>query len=305
LNGRVEMRRTPLILVLALTTPISGADLGTLEVASRSVPPYLESDFPQKPPINDAKGANPGGVQASGSVSRLDVSCDMLDWMTLDADLREDFHLTGSHAMSTSVTSDKIYYVKSTTGGPWDIALIADGYIHDWITESYECVRDPLNPSVCAEGSCGVLNPWSDKTAYKKFSYNTNNPIMPLFAQGGYPGTRVVATSGLYQIFRDCGYCRSDDLEGIVHELWGPYQIDMEGDLGEQTILKITYFNRCEDTSDTSSCQFAETNWYSQRYGWVRWTEYVNVNGSFVVSRGPSVFNSIQSGAISPDFPCF
>jgi hypothetical protein len=230
---------------------------------------------------------------------------DMLDWMTLDADLRSSYHLDGSHPLGTVVTNDKIYYLKSTTGKTWDIVLYDSSYLYDWITGSYVCTKDPLDPSRCADGSCGVLEPWEDNRAFKKFSYNTNNPIVSRTAQGGFPGTRVVASSGANQVYKDCTYCGWRDEGNIVHEVWGPYDIDMGGDIGLQSILKITYFRGCIDTSDTSTCEWAETNWYSQRYGWVRWTEYQNVGGTFQVSAGPSVFNLLVSGSPTPDFPCF
>ena len=49
---------------------------------------------------------------------------DMLDWMTMDADLRSTYHLEGSsNPLYTVMEADKFYWVKGPLGYPWDIQL--------------------------------------------------------------------------------------------------------------------------------------------------------------------------------------
>jgi hypothetical protein len=60
----------------------------------------------------------------------------MLDWMTLDSDLRSTYHLEGtSNPLYTSVEAGKFYWVKGGLGYPWDIQLYDSNYIYLWITE--------------------------------------------------------------------------------------------------------------------------------------------------------------------------
>ena len=60
---------------------------------------------------------------------------DMLDWMTLDSDLRATYHLEGtSNPLYTVMYSDKFYWVKGGLGYPWDIQLYDGKYIYLWIT---------------------------------------------------------------------------------------------------------------------------------------------------------------------------
>jgi hypothetical protein len=75
---------------------------------------------------------------ASGETT---ISCppgmhDMLDWMTLDSDLRSNYHLEGtSNPVYTIVEPGKFFWVKGGLGYPWDIQLYDNHFIYLWITE--------------------------------------------------------------------------------------------------------------------------------------------------------------------------
>lgn len=158
-----------------------------------------------------------------------DTTYDMLDWMTLNQRLRASHHLYGAnHPLFTVVWPDKIWFIKDSPGSPWDIALYDDEYIYDWITGAD--LLDPLSP-------CYTPDPWHDPRSFKKFSWDTNHPIVPRYAVAGFPGTRVLVTDSRYQTYRDCQWCRSQDLGKVFHELWGPYTIDLGGNLGVQQVL--------------------------------------------------------------------
>ncbi len=95
---------------------------------------------------------------------------DMLDWMTLDADLRSTYHLEGtSNPLYTVMQGDKFYWVKSGLGYPWDIQLYDGNNIYLWITELS----------------------WTVPDSYKKFTNNTNLPLVPRCASAGFPGTTI------------------------------------------------------------------------------------------------------------------
>src|SRR5437899_11072225 len=80
-------------------------------------------------------------AESGEQVTESTISCpsgthDMLDWMTMDSDLRSSKHLTGSaNPLYTSIKSGKFYWTKGGTGYPWDIQLYDNNYIYLWITE--------------------------------------------------------------------------------------------------------------------------------------------------------------------------
>src|SRR5213075_1096300 len=95
---------------------------------------------------------------------------DMLDWMTMDSDLRSSKHLTGSaNPLYTSIKSGKFYWTKGGTGYPWDIQLYDNNYIYLWITEYA----------------------WNYPNSYKKSSNNYNVPLTARCAKGGFPGSAI------------------------------------------------------------------------------------------------------------------
>jgi hypothetical protein len=58
----------------------------------------------------------------------------MLDWMTLDSDLRSTYHMEGtSNPLYPKMLSGKFYWIKG--GLAWDIQLYDSKYIYLWITE--------------------------------------------------------------------------------------------------------------------------------------------------------------------------
>ncbi|MCU1269077.1 MAG: hypothetical protein JWN74_371 [Acidobacteriaceae bacterium] len=89
---------------------------------------------------------------------------DMLDWMTLDSDLRSNYHMEGtSNPLYTVMQSDKFYWVKGGLGYPWDIQLYDSKYVYLWVTELS----------------------WTVPQSYKKFTNNTNLPLVPRCATAG------------------------------------------------------------------------------------------------------------------------
>src|SRR5262249_44124600 len=76
------------------------------------------------------------GAHAESTINCPAGTYDMLDWMTLDSDLRTHTHITGSaNPLYTTLGSGKFYWTKGGNGSPWDIQLIDNSYIYLWITE--------------------------------------------------------------------------------------------------------------------------------------------------------------------------
>jgi len=82
----------------------------------------------------------------------------MLDWMTLDSNLRTTYHMEGtSNPLYTNMLSGKFYWIKGGLGYPWDVQLYDSKYVYLWITELS----------------------WTVPQSYKKFTNNTNLPFGP------------------------------------------------------------------------------------------------------------------------------
>jgi hypothetical protein len=209
---------------------------------------------------------------------------DMLDWMTMDSDLRSTYHLEGSsNPLYTIKESGKFYWVKGALGYPWDIQLYDSKYIYLWITELS----------------------WSVPQSYKKFTNNTNLPLVPRCAVAGSPGSTITVANTNYDLHTNCSDSCSVTLglQNAVNELWGPYYISFGGDLpSNMKTLVISYRYNC--TSGYKTCQDKEEYYLSRRYGLVQWVHYIFVNGAWAQMQ-KTVFNKMVVGVTTPYFPCF
>lgn len=206
---------------------------------------------------------------------------DMLDWMTLDSDIRWGYHVVGNtNPMYTSVAGDKFYWTKTGSGFPWDVQLFDSTYIYLWITE-YS---------------------WSDSHTYKKFG-GSGLPLVPRCAQAGAPGSRIAVSNTSYEIHTSCHSYSVHDLKKAINELWGPYYISFGGSLPPNLkTLVISYRYNCD--GDYQSCGDKEAYYLTQKYGVVQWEHYRLFSGLYrLVNR--STFNHVVRGAVQPNFPCF
>ena len=63
-------------------------------------------------------------ARAEATVNCPSGTYDMLDWMTLDSNLRGRYHLAGSaNPLYTKMETGKFYWTKGGSGSPWDIQL--------------------------------------------------------------------------------------------------------------------------------------------------------------------------------------
>lgn len=218
---------------------------------------------------------------------------DMLDWMTIDPDLRAANHMDGSHFMTQVVWSDRIWNLKDSVhidgvgdnlADTWDVLTYDNEFIYQYITELH----------------------WNQPRAYKRAYLNTNIVWAPRVAHGGLPGTRVVSCDTRWVAAVDCVEGNPETLLAYtINEIWGPYTVQTWGNIGTQTIIKVVYFWNCRDSSSTASCDIAETNWYAQRYGLVRWSRFHNDgNGNFIPDQASEFFD-VRPGISSPYFPCY
>ena len=207
---------------------------------------------------------------------------DMLDWMTLDSNLRASYHMTGSaNPLYTQIQPGKFSWVKGGNGYPWDIQLYDNQYIYQWITE-YS---------------------WNSPTTYKKFTNNTNMPFAPRCAKGGFPGSTIKVPNTSYDIHTSCQSYTTHTLKMGINQLWGPYKISLGGNLpGNLPTLILSYRYNCDVSY--GNCGDKEEFYFAQRYGLVQWVHYALISGKYQQQQ-KSVFNQVTSGTAVTNFSCF
>ncbi|MDP9162012.1 MAG: hypothetical protein M3O09_17530 [Acidobacteriota bacterium] len=222
-------------------------------------------------------------AQAESTISCPPGTYDMLDWMTMDSDLRGNMHLTGSaNPLYTDVLWGKFYWTKGQGGTPWDIQLYDNNFIYLWITE-YD---------------------WNNPASYKIFPAQ-KMPLTARCAQAGFPGSRITVSDTTYQTFDNCSSFSTHDLRTAVNEVWGPYNTSFGGALPDNLpTLVVSYRYNCDQSY--GNCWDKEEYYLTQRYGLAQWIHYSLQDGNYQqVQR--SVFNNLAWGTTSdasnPDAP--
>ena len=230
---------------------------------------------------------------ATSASAESTISCppgmyDMLDWMTLDSSLRSTYHLEGtSNPLYTILTpgSGKLYWVKGGLGYPWDIQLYDSKYIYLWITEMS----------------------WTVPQSYKKFTNNTNLPLVPRCATAGTPGSTIKVSNTNYDLHTNCSQSCSVTLglQTSINQLWGPYTYSFGGSLpANLKTLMISYRYNCD--TNYANCGDKEEYYLSQKYGLVQWVHYIRIPATGAYAQlQKTIFNKLVVGVVTPDFPCF
>lgn len=224
----------------------------------------------------------PNQAYAESTITCPSGEYDMLDWMTMDSDLRSAHYLAGSaNPIYTDVLSGKFYWTKSGIGYPWDIQLYDNNFIYLWITEL----------------------DWNNPQTFKKFTFNTNMPLASRCAKGGFPGSAIRISNTSYQTYTDCTHYTTQNLKYGVNEVWGPYTLSFGGNIPNNTkTLVVSYRYNCD--SSYGNCGDKEEYYLTQRYGLAQWVHYRLVSGVYQQQQ-KSVFNTIKTGTAKPVFTCF
>jgi hypothetical protein len=228
--------------------------------------------------------AKPTRASAETTISCPPGMYDMLDWMTMDSDLRSTYHMEGtSNPIYTVMESGKFYWVKGGLGYPWDIQLYDNKYVYLWVTELS----------------------WTVPESYKKFTNNTNLPLVPRCAAAGAPGSTIKVANTNYDLHTNCSSLCSVTLglQNSLNEVWGPYDYTFGGNLPSNLkTLVISYRYNC--TANYVTCTDKEEYYVTQRYGLVQWVHYIFANGSWAQMQ-KTVLNQMVVGVVAPYFPCF
>ena len=143
---------------------------------------------------------------------------------------------------------------------------------------------------------------WNDPTTFKKFLNNTNVPLAPRCAKGGFPGSRMQVSDTSYGIYTDCNHFTRHILGKGINEVWGPYNYSFGGDLNKQLpTLVVSYRYNCDDSY--GNCSDKEEYYLVQKYGLVQWVHYSLVDSKYQQQK--SVFNQFALGVSLPKFQCF
>lgn len=230
---------------------------------------------------------SPQVAKAESTISCPAGTYDMLDWMTMDSDLRSTYHMEGtSNPIYTLVEPGKFYWVKGANGYPWDIQLYDSKYIYLWITE--------LSYSV--------------PQSYKKFTNNTNLPLAPRCATAGTSaaGSTIKVSNTNYDMHTNCSNTCSVTLglQTSINQVWGPYFYSFGGSLPSNLkTLVVRYQYNCN--SSFAGCKDREEYYVTQRYGLVQWVHYVLASSGSYVQVQKTVLNKLVVGVVTPYFPCF
>jgi hypothetical protein len=214
---------------------------------------------------------------------------DMVDWLTLDADLRATSHLESepiadpkNYVQFTIVTQDSITYLKTHNGDTWDKALYDDLNVWSFRTETH----------------------WGTPENFTQWQTIGQVLSAPRFAHAGFPGMRWVNCISYYGSHNACQLpTHYGGLGNIIHELWGPYDYQPNWGDVKGPILKLVYYYGCS-SSVPESCGVAEVTWLHQKYGAFSWREYQRINGEWVLTQAPPITAYVLPGTIAPYFPC-
>ena len=240
-------------------------------------------------PDSAAPSSNAAGSQPAQNPSAL-KTYDMLAWMTMDPSLAADHHMTGNHnPIYTSVQSDRFFWTKTGQGFPWDIQLYDNHYIYLWVTE-----LDWQNPNTYKVFHDPVLGDY-------------NLPLVPRFAQAGFPGSKITISpsNSTYETHTGCNTFTSQKLGGVVNTVWGPYQESLGGDLPDNLeTLVISYQYSCD--SNLGNCKNKEEYHVAKPYGLVKWQHQVlQADGTYASPDIVTYFNTLAGGQVTPYTTCF
>lgn len=213
---------------------------------------------------------------------------DILDWMTLDSDLRTSKHMSGP--LYTVLWADKYYWIKTPNGDTQDINLYDSNTVYLWYTELE----------------------WHQPYNYRKHSSNYNMPMSPRCATPGFPGSTSYASDTSYTTYLSCTATQVNNVKKAAFSVWGPYtaghpgleawRARLGGSIPDSTPVHVVQY-RYNCDKYYGNCASAEEYVLTQRFGLVRWELFASVGG-VLQSTLQVNFNTLLDGAISPWVPC-
>ena len=269
--------------VLVVSLYLLGCSVNPANPAAPVVP------NPPSPPPSPGPGNPPPPSSGPGNPAPpAKVTYDMLEWMTMSADLSASHHMAGTaNPLYTSILPDRFFWTKTGQGFPWDIQLYDDKYIYLWVTEL----------------------DWHNPSTFKVFNSPTlgkfNLPLLPRFAQGGFPGSSIKISDSTYEIHSDCNTFVNQSLGHVLNEVWGPYSESLGGGLPNNLeTLVISYRYSCD--SNYLTCGDKEEFHVGKPYGLVKWQhQKLQTDGTYATPDNVTYFNQMVAGQTQVLTTCF
>jgi hypothetical protein len=201
---------------------------------------------------------------------------DMLEWMAPEGATANGHYNVVYPALGT------FYWVKSSSGYPWDVDTFDRHFIYQSITEQV----------------------WGDPTTYKIFAQPL--PWMPRCIDipatpGKIASILVQPQDTNFDIHTSCKEFTTQNLGYVVNEIWGPYEQTI-ANMPAAPTLTLSYRYSCD--SEYNSCHDQETFAMQQNNGMVQWTHYTLQNGAYVqvnqTNQGLATF-----ATVTPVHPCW
>jgi len=200
---------------------------------------------------------------------------DMLDWMTLDSDLRGSGGLVSATTpLYTRIDSDRFWWMKTDQGDTWDINTFDNDYIYFATTEQ------------------AFHAPWTCKPAVDTASWKAARRCVDL----ADPDSAIITNDhSTFEIMSSDEVEQTSGDQGTIFEVHDAGPMDW-GALGVLPTLELDYSWNCW----SGTCHQLEQYFLTQRYGLVRWR--YSTDG---VQQAITTFTSYASATVpAPMYGC-
>lgn len=270
----------------SLPNATEGAAFSTPLAVSGGVPPY--------------EWSVPGGTIPAGAI-------DILDWAMMPLPTRNQSHLSGNAYKAYHLDAGLMWWLKGSTGNPWDGEVYDGTYFYHWFTEN----GDASQQAACA--AAGYSSCFVDPFAYKLFV--TPVPVAPRYFVLG--SSDVVIKSPSPNNFIRTTNCGTDaqplinlgNIMGILHDdgvvSATPEGLTFGGSIGTTHVLILNYYwGIANETTVPPQSGTRERYFLSNKFGQFIW-DTSSWNGTGWTINQTSLNNTVSSGgAATPNFGC-
>lgn len=218
-----------------------------------------------------------GEVTSAASTGCPKGFVDMLDWMTLDPDLRATSRVASSTSpgtmLYTSVEQDRFWWMKTPQGDTWDLVTYDAQYLYWAATEQ------------------AWHSHWQCKPADSTQSWRAARRC----AKPGKPADRLVNASSTFRIVSSSEVQHTSGDQGTIFTLRNA-GVQNHGSLGALPTLVLDYEWNCQ----SGACNRLEQYFLTQRYGLVGWKYFEDG-----AQKAEAAFDHLEPATVpAPMFSC-
>lgn len=226
---------------------------------------------------------------------------DLIDFALMPLPTRNSNHMSATGLYKAfHLDAGLFWWIKSSSGNPWDGETYDGGKIYHWFTEDGDAADQPA----CV--AAGYSSCWTDPFAYKRFVNPV--PVAPRYFTLG--GADVVVKSPGPNNFQRTTNCGADNqplinlgnIMGITHDAgnvaWG-------GSVGTQRTIEIQYYwGIANETTVPPQSGTRERYELAQGFGQIQWdTSHWNGTG-WTIDQTSSTLTESSGSAPTPNFGC-